>query len=52
MEGELLLVKFTYNPTERQKDIIALMQGYFGVFVLTGLAIYTRNVCGGTFNVC
>jgi len=27
--------KFTYNPTERQKDAICIMQGYLGVEVLS-----------------
>lgn len=26
--------KFVYNPTEKQKDIICLMQGYLGVEIL------------------
>jgi hypothetical protein len=39
MEGELLLVKFTYNPTEKQKDLICLMQGYLGVEIMTLLGV-------------
>lgn len=32
-------LKFVYNPTERQKDIIGLMQGYLGIEILTLLGV-------------
>lgn len=32
-------IKLIYNPTERQKDIICLMQGYLGIEVLTLLGV-------------
>lgn len=32
-------MKLVYNPTERQKDIIGLMQGYLGVEIMTLMAV-------------
>jgi len=32
-------IRFKYNPTERQKDIIGLMQGYLGVEIMTLMAV-------------
>lgn len=33
-------IKLIYNPTEKQKDIICLMQGYLGVEVITYLIMF------------
>lgn len=33
-------IKLIYNPTERQKDIICLMQGYLGVIYASGSYVF------------
>jgi hypothetical protein len=32
-------INLSYNPTEKQKDIICLMQGYLGIEILTLLGV-------------
>lgn len=32
--------KSFYNPTEKQKDMICLMQGYLGVIYLSGAFVF------------
>jgi len=33
--------KFIYNPSDKQKDVICLMQGYLGIEILTLWGVLT-----------
>lgn len=32
-------INWSYNPTEKEKDLICLMQGYLGIELLTLLGV-------------